>query len=94
MCAVLWIKLGDIFAVRQVFLQPQLSNELTTVTFEALYGMKCRIPLNWSETVLYPASIEDAEEQVRMVRSQLKEAQSRQKSYVDHHRKEMSFRGQ
>src|SRR3954464_521368 len=61
--------------------------------FELLYGRRCRTPLNWSETgerqFFGPDMIKEAEEQVRIVRDQLKAAQSRQKSYYDrHHRKE------
>jgi hypothetical protein len=47
--------------------------------FEALYGHKCRTPLNWAETgesqVFGPDIIKKAKE--------LKAAQSRQKSYTD-----------
>ena len=39
-----------------------------------------------------PGIIEDAEEQVRKVRENLKIAQSRQKSYVDHRRRELTFK--
>ena len=49
--------------------------------FEFLYGRKCRTPLNWSETderqFFGPDLIQDAEEQVRIVREKLKTAQSR-----------------
>ncbi|WVZ81665.1 hypothetical protein U9M48_029018, partial [Paspalum notatum var. saurae] len=63
--------------------------------FEALYGRKCRTPLMWSEagerTVLGPALIKEAEEKVAEIRARLKEAQSRQKSYADNRRRELSF---
>lgn len=55
--------------------------------FEVLYGCKCRTPLNWSETrertLIGPDIIQQAEEQVRIVRDNLKVAQSRQKSNYD-----------
>jgi hypothetical protein len=55
--------------------------------FEALYGRKCRTPLNWSETgdnkIFGPDILQEAEEKVRMIREHLKAAQSRQKSYAD-----------
>jgi hypothetical protein len=55
--------------------------------FEALYGRKCRTPLNWPETgeslVFGPDVIKEAEEQVQLIRNHLKAAQSRQKSYAD-----------
>ena len=63
--------------------------------FEALYGRACRTPLNWSETaerlVLRPDIIQEAEEQVAMIRERLKIAQSRQKSYADNRRRDLSF---
>jgi hypothetical protein len=63
--------------------------------FEALYGRKCRTPLMWSETGdrLYfgPGSIVEAEENVAKVRENLKIAQSRQKSYADKRRRDLSF---
>ena len=55
--------------------------------FEALYGRKCRTPLFWNQTgetqVFKPDVLRDAEEQVRMIRDNLRVAQSRQKSYAD-----------
>jgi hypothetical protein len=49
--------------------------------FEALYGRKCRTPLNWSETgesqVFGPDVIKEAEEQVQLICNRLKAAQSR-----------------
>jgi hypothetical protein len=63
--------------------------------FEALYGRKCRTPLMWSEvgerTLLKPFLIKEAEDCVAEVREKLKEAQSRQKSYSDKRRRELSF---
>jgi hypothetical protein len=41
--------------------------------FEALYGRKCRTPLNWLETeesqVFGPDIIKEAEEQVHLIRN-------------------------
>ena len=60
---------------------------LKMAPFEVLYGRKCRTPLNWSETgersLVGPDIIQQAEEQVRIVREHLKTAQSRQKSNYD-----------
>jgi hypothetical protein len=62
---------------------------------EMLYGRRCRTPLFWSETgerkVFGPDILQEAEKQVRMVRENLQVAQSRQKSYVDQRRRELSF---
>jgi hypothetical protein len=44
-----------------------------------------------NEKVFRPNRLEEAEKQVRMVRKNLRVAQSRQKSYTDHKRRELSF---
>jgi hypothetical protein len=63
--------------------------------FEMLYGRRCQTLLLWSEAgerkVFGPDILQEAEEQVRMVRENLRVAQSRQKSYADHRRRELSF---
>jgi hypothetical protein len=68
---------------------------LKMAPFEMLYGRRCRTPLFWSEIgewmVFGPNILQDAEKQVRMVRENLLIAQSRQKSYADHRRRELSF---
>jgi hypothetical protein len=55
--------------------------------FNALYGRRCRTPLNWSEagerTLFGPDLVKDAEERVQVIRENLKMAQMRQKSYHD-----------
>jgi len=64
--------------------------------FEALYGRRCRTPLNWSEagerTIFRPDMVQEAEEQVRHIQENLKIAQSRQKSYVDRMRDPLIFK--
>ena len=63
--------------------------------FEALYGRRCRTPLNWSETadsrIFGPDMLKEAEEKVRLIRDRLKTDQSRQKSYYDRKHGEVSF---
>jgi hypothetical protein len=63
--------------------------------FEALYGRKCRTPLNWSKTgesqIFGPDIIKEAEEQVQLIRNRSKAAQSRQKSYADSKRRPVTF---
>jgi hypothetical protein len=63
--------------------------------YEALYGRQCQTLLFWSQTgesqVFGPEVLKDAEKQVQMVRESLKVAQSRQKSYADKRRKDLSF---
>ena len=49
--------------------------------FEALYGRQCRTPLFWNETgesqVFGPNVLKNAEQQVQIIRENLKLAQSR-----------------
>jgi hypothetical protein len=63
--------------------------------FKMLYGCRCWTPLFWNETgeqkVFGPGILQEAKKQVRMVRENLRDAQSRQKSYADHKRRELSF---
>jgi hypothetical protein len=64
--------------------------------FEALYGRKCRTPLFWNQTgetqVFGSDVLRNVEEQVRMIRDNLRVAQSRQKSYANTRRRELSFK--
>ncbi|WVZ52259.1 hypothetical protein U9M48_003335, partial [Paspalum notatum var. saurae] len=63
---------------------------LEMAPFEALYGRRCRTPLNWSEpgerVTIGPDLVTQAEEQVKYIHKNLKRAQSRQKSYADKRR--------
>jgi hypothetical protein len=64
--------------------------------FEALYGRKCRTPLYWDQTrerqFFGPELIQEAEEQVRIIRENLRVAQTRQKSYADNRRRLLEFK--
>jgi hypothetical protein len=63
--------------------------------FEALYGRKCRTPLNWvepRERRFYGIDfVEEAEKKVRIIQQNMKAAQSRQKSYADKRRRPLEF---
>ena len=63
--------------------------------FEALYGKKCRTPLNWVEVgdhgYFGPDFIKEAQEQVSVIQSHLKAAQNRQKTYADKRRRPLQF---
>ncbi|KAK1683799.1 hypothetical protein QYE76_044647 [Lolium multiflorum] len=67
---------------------------LQMAPFEALYGRKCRTPLNWSEVgesqVFGPDILREAEENVHKIRVP-QDSQSRQKSYADKRRREKTF---
>jgi hypothetical protein len=62
--------------------------------FQALYG-SCRTPLQWDQPrekqVFGPDILLETEENIKMVQENLKIAQSRQRSYVDIRRRELSF---
>jgi hypothetical protein len=60
---------------------------LKMAPFEALYGRRCRTPLNWSQTgerkFFGPALVKDDEEKVRVIKENLRIALERQKSHYD-----------
>src|SRR5688572_23084825 len=63
--------------------------------FEALYGRRCRSPIGWYElgeaTIIGQDLIYDALEKVKCIRSRMKEAQDRQRSYQDNRRRDLEF---
>jgi hypothetical protein len=63
--------------------------------FEDLYGRKCRTPLYWDQTgerqFSGPKLIQEAEEQVRIIRENLRVDQTRQKSYADNRRRPLEL---
>jgi hypothetical protein len=62
---------------------------------EALYGRKCRILLYWDQTgerhFFGPEISQEAEEQIQIIRENLRTAQSRQKSCTDTRRRQLAF---
>jgi hypothetical protein len=70
-------------------------SSLKMAPFEALYGRRCRTPLSWSQTgerkIFGPDLVTKAEEKVKIIQSNLKAAQSQQKSYADKRRKPLQF---
>jgi hypothetical protein len=64
--------------------------------FESLYGRKCRTPLYWDQTgerqFFGPKIIQKEEEQVRLIRENLRTVQSSQKSYTDTLRRQLEFK--
>jgi hypothetical protein len=63
--------------------------------FEALYGRRCRTPLNWSEPgercFFRPDMVKEMEEKVQRIIHNLKEAQAWQKNYADKRWKPLYF---
>ena len=68
---------------------------LKMAPFEALYGRRCRTPLNWSETgdsrIFGPEMLIEAETKVKLIQDRLRAAQSRQKSYYDQKHRQVHF---
>src|SRR3954463_4310846 len=68
---------------------------LQMAPFELMYGRKCRTPLMWDEVgerQLFGLDlIKDAKEKVKLICDRLKIAQSRQKSYADAKRKDVTY---
>ncbi|WVZ89586.1 hypothetical protein U9M48_035967, partial [Paspalum notatum var. saurae] len=68
---------------------------LEMASFDALYGRRCRTPLNWSEpgerVTFGPDLVTQAEEQVKYIHENLRRAQSRQKSYSDRRMRPLVF---
>ncbi|WVZ76286.1 hypothetical protein U9M48_024273 [Paspalum notatum var. saurae] len=64
--------------------------------FETLYGKRCRTPLFWNQTcekqVFGPDIIQDVEQQLQIVKENLRVAQPRQRSYADVRRRDLSFK--
>jgi hypothetical protein len=63
--------------------------------FEFLYGRPCQTPLSWDRledrVLVGPEVIQEMEDQMKTIRQRIKEAQDRQKSYVDAHRVDRSY---
>ena len=63
--------------------------------YEYLYGRRCRYPIGWFD-VREPSIrsldfIDKTLEKVHIIRKHLKMAYSRQKSYVDHRKRDLEF---
>ena len=62
--------------------------------YEALYGRKCKSPLCWEvgeRQLTGPELVQITSEKVSIIQQRLKTAFSRQKSYTDPKRKDVSF---
>jgi hypothetical protein len=70
-------------------------SSLRMAPFEALYGIRCRTPLNRSQPgqreVFGPDLVTEVERKVKLIRKNLEAAQARQKSYHDKRRKPFQF---
>jgi hypothetical protein len=70
-------------------------SSLRMALFEALYGRRCRTPLNWSQAeereIFGPGLVFEVEEKVRVIKKNLEVVQARQKSYHNKRRKPLQF---
>ncbi|WVZ70643.1 hypothetical protein U9M48_019291 [Paspalum notatum var. saurae] len=95
-CALTYsTKWDECLPLAEIAYNNSYQKSLEMAPFEALYGRRCRTPLNWSEPEEHitfgPDLVIQAEEQVKLIHSNLKRAQSRQKSYSDKRRRPLVF---
>nr|GEX54819.1 putative reverse transcriptase domain-containing protein [Tanacetum cinerariifolium] len=68
---------------------------IKAVTFEALYGRKCRSPVCWTEVgeaqILGPELIQETTEKIVQIKQRMQAVRDRQKSYADLKRNPMEF---
>ncbi|WVZ83319.1 hypothetical protein U9M48_030480 [Paspalum notatum var. saurae] len=88
-------KWDDCLPLAELAYNNSYQKSLDMAPFEALYSRRCRTPLNWSkpgEHVTFGLDlVTQAEKQVKFIHSNLKTAQSRQKSYSDKRRRPLVF---
>ena len=86
-------QVGRLSVLCRVFLKQQFPGQLKESPYEAMYGQKCRTPLNWSQTgrIFGTDLMLKAEKQVKEIRDRLQLAKSRQKSYYDAKHRQISF---
>ena len=91
-CAISYLeKWGKCLLLAEFSYNNSYQESIRMAPFEALYGKKCRTPLNWVEVgdhgYFGPDFIKEAREQVSVIQSHLKLAQNRQKVYVNKRRR-------
>ncbi|XP_028054862.1 uncharacterized protein LOC114259063 [Camellia sinensis] len=63
--------------------------------YEALYEMRCRSPLCWTEVedrkLLGPEIVKITSDKIQLIQQRIRAAQSRQKNYADTRRRELEF---
>jgi hypothetical protein len=88
-------KWDDCLPLAELSYNNSFQESIKMAPFEALYGQRCRTPLNWSEPgercFFRTDMIKETEEKVRRIIHNLKEAQARQKNYADRRRKPLYF---
>ena len=94
-CAIFFEKWDECLNLAEFSYNNSYQESIRTAPIEALYGKKCRTPFNWVEVgdrgYFGPDFIKEAREQVSIIQSHLKAAQSRQKTYADKRRRPLQF---
>ena len=74
----------------------QYHSSIGMAPYEALYGWKCRSPIYWDEEreriLEGPELVQELIDKIQIVKQSIRAAQYRQKSYVDLHRREISYK--
>jgi hypothetical protein len=88
-------KWDDCLPLADISYNNSYQESIKMAPFEALYGRRCRTPLNCSEPgerwFFRPDMVKETEEKVQRIRHNLKEAQARQKNYADKRRQPLVF---
>ena len=86
----------DCLALAEFSYNNSYQESIKMAPFEAVYGRRCRTPLNWSEpgerTFFGVDQVKEMEYKVKQIQDNLKIAQSRQKSYADKRRRPLTFK--
>nr|GFA69694.1 putative nucleotidyltransferase, ribonuclease H [Tanacetum cinerariifolium] len=95
-CALEWTcKWDDYICLVEFAYNNSWHASIKCAPFEMLYGRKCRAPICWDQVgervIEGPEIIEVTNKKVVVAKEKLKEARTRQKSYVDKHRKSLDF---
>jgi hypothetical protein len=88
-------KWGEYLPLAEFSYNNSYQESIKMAPFEALYGRRCRTPLNWSEPgeryFFRPDMVKEVEEKVQKIIHNMKKAQTRQKSYADQRRQPLCF---
>jgi hypothetical protein len=88
-------KWGECLPIAEFSYNNSYQESIKMAPFEALYGRRCRTPLNWSKPgeryFFRPDMVKETEEKVLKIIHNLKKAQTRQKSYADKRRMPLYF---
>lgn len=89
-------KWDECLPLAKFFYNNNHQESIKMLPFEALYGRRCRTPLNWSgpgeRCFFRPDLVNEAEEKVQLIQRNLKIAQSRHKSYANRKHRPLVFK--